>query len=68
MLQDNVKGSAGNAEKVATEGLKVRDDGAAFFSTVSSPCEVDDAVWDRKIFLEAPFVTCTKAGGMVCVR
>ena len=27
MLQDNVKGSAGDAEKIATDGLKVRDDG-----------------------------------------
>ena len=62
MLQDNVKGSAGNAEKIATEGLKVRDDGAAF-PPLFLLLEVDDAVWDRKIFLEAPFVTCAKAGG-----
>ena len=62
MLQDDVKGSAGNAEKIATEGLKVRDDGAAFLPLFLL-LQVNDAVWDRKVFFEAPFVTCAEAGG-----
>ena len=62
MLQDNVKGSAGNAEEIAAQGLKVRDNGAAF-SPLFLLLEVDDAVGDREIFSEAPFVTCAEAGG-----
>ena len=62
MLQDNVKGSAGNAEEIAAQGLKVRDNGAAF-SPLFLLLEVNDAVWYRKIFPEAPFVACAEAGG-----
>ena len=49
MLQDNVKGSAGNAEEIAAQGLKVRDNGAAF-SPLFLLLEVNDAVWYREIF------------------
>ena len=62
VLQDDVEGSAGNAEKIAAQGLKVRDNGAAF-SPLFLLLEVDDAIGDREIFSEAPFVTCAEAGG-----
>ena len=62
MLQDNVEGSAGNAEEIATERLEVRDDGAAF-PPLFLLLEVDYAVWDRKVFSEAPFVACAEARG-----
>ena len=62
MLQDNVKGSVGNAEEMAAQGLKVRDDGAAF-SPLFLLLEVNDAVWYREVLSEAPLVTCAEAGG-----
>ena len=62
MLQDNVKGTAGNAEEIAAQGLKVRDDGAAF-PPLFLLLDVDDAVWDREVFSETPFVACAEAGG-----
>ena len=61
MLQDNVKGSAGNAEKIATEGLKVRDDGASFLPLFLG-FEVNNAVWYVEVFSKAPFVSRAEAG------
>ena len=62
MLQDNVKGSAGNAEGIAAQGLKVRYNGAAF-SPLFFLLEVNNAVWYRELLPEAPFVACAEAGG-----
>ena len=42
--------------------MKVRDDGAPF-APMLLLFQVDNAVWDREILAETPFVTCTKAGG-----
>ena len=62
VLQYNVECSAGDAEEIAAQGLEVRYDGAAF-APMLLLFEVDDAVWDREILSEAPFVACAEAGG-----
>ena len=63
-LEDDVEGSASDAEEVASKGLEVRDDCAAF-RPLFLFFEVNDAIWDREILSEAPCVACAKAGGNV---
>lgn len=65
VLQDNVDGSVGDAEKVASQGVLVGNDGSAFlpFPPFVLLFEVYNATGDGEILAESPLIACAEAGG-----
>ena len=56
VLENDVQGTASDAQEVAAEGVEIGDDGAAFLPVLLL-FEMDHSIWNIEVLAEAPFVS-----------